>query len=189
MDFNRVAKWNSLRYAQEYNHALQTALATEEYSETVEAKTDVERLDGHIDQIYVALGGMWKTAIVEEDAFAVLEASDSYLRILSANFSYEAVNQEIAVMIDAISQCPDVNVLACLLANIANYNYIALNKLGYTDEEAILAAEIVCDSNDSKSIKKTASDVKANDGDKGALFIDPTPRLQTIVDAMLARRQ
>lgn len=189
MKFYRVAKWNSLRYEQQYNSALQTRLALEEYQETIDAKTEVERLDGHIDQIYVAMGGLWKLGLDPSDAVAVLEKSYEYLAILSSNFDYSAINEEIAVILDVLQDCPDNNVTACLLANICNYNYLALEEYGYEYEETLLAAEIVCDSNDSKSIKKTASDVKANDGDKGAFFIDPTPRLQTIVDAMLARRQ
>lgn len=178
-----------MRYAQEYNMGLQANLAEEEYSETITAKTEVERLDGHIDQIYVAMGGLWKLGLELEDAVRVLEASYNYLAVFSNNFSYEAINEEVAVLIDALSQCQDSNVTTCLLANICNYNYLALEKYGYEYKEMLLAAEIVCDSNDSKSVKKTASDVKANDGDKGAFFKDPTPQLQNIVDAMLARRQ
>ena len=38
--------------------------------------------------------------------------------------------------------------------------------------------------NDSKSIKKTASDVKANDGDKGAYFVAPEPRLTALLESL-----
>jgi Holliday junction resolvasome RuvABC DNA-binding subunit len=83
----------------------------------------------------------------------------------------------------------DANIAALIMADIANLNYCALEKLGYTATEIIQAANIVCDSNDSKVVQKVAADVKANDGNKGSSFIDPTPRLQAIVDAMIARRQ
>lgn len=187
MDFNRVAKWNSARYNRELNVMLQHKLAHEEYTETVNAPNDVERLDGHIDQIYVAMGGLWKMNIDHANTQYVLETSEHMCNIMTADLSYYEIMDVIATHVEAIT-CTTGPRLALLFANICNFNYLALECLGYTREEANKAAEIVCDSNDSKSVKKVATDVKANDGDKGAFFIDPTPRLQVLVDAMLARR-
>ena len=63
--------------------------------------------------------------------------------------------------------------------------YIAIGgmwKMGLSAEQIEAAIHIVCDSNDSKSAKKTPSHIKANI-DKGAEFIPPEPRLQEILDA------
>lgn len=188
MKFERVAKWNSLRYEQEFNSKLQSELATEEYDETVGAVSDVERLDGHIDQIYVAMGGLWKLGLEAAEAYDFLNSATQYGYLVTCDLDYEEIMQCIGECIDNIEIATGPR-QAMAIANIVALNYRALSLIGYTLEEQLKAAEIVCDSNDSKSVKKTATDVKANAGDKGALFIDPTPRLQTIVDTMLARRQ
>lgn len=188
MKFERVAKWNSLRYPQEFNEELQTKLALEEYSETIQAPNEVERLDGHIDQIYVAMGGLWKIGLEASEAYNFLEAATAYSDLAVSDLDYDDVNQCIAECIDNIAVASGPR-QAMALANIVALNYRALMLHGYTPSECMQAADIVCDSNDSKSIKKTAANVKANDGDKGAFFIDPKPRLEVIVAARQARRQ
>lgn len=188
MKFERVAKWNSLRYAQEFNEALQTSLAIEEFNETITAKTDVDRLDGHVDQIYVAMGGLWKIGLEAAEAYNFLEAATAYSDLVTSDLDYDEVMQCVSECIDQIVAVSGPR-QAMALANIVALNYRAMMLIGYTAGECLQAADIVCDSNDSKSVKKTATDVKANAGDKGAFFIDPAPRLQTIVDAMTARRQ
>lgn len=188
MKFERVAKWNSLRYAQEFSETLQTNLATEEYHETVEAETDVDRLDGHIDQIYVSLGGLWKIGLEASEAYSFLEAATAYSDLATSDLEYSEITYCISECIAQIVTTSGPR-QAMALANIVALNYRALMLLGYSAGECLRAADIVCDSNDSKSVKKTATDVKANAGDKGAFFIDPAPRLQVIVDAMVARRQ
>lgn len=188
MKFERVARWNSLRYAQEFVAELQVNLAREEYKETCEAIKNVDSLDGHIDQIYVAMGGLWKLGLGPAEAYSFLEVASAYSDLVTSDLDYSEVMQCISESINHIEYVFGPR-LAMTLANIVALNYRALMLIGYTQEECLAAADIVCDSNDSKSVKKTASDVKANAGDKGALFIDPTPRLQTIVDTMLARRQ
>ncbi len=188
MKFERVAKWNSLRYAQEFNETLQTNLALEEHDETLEATTDVDRLDGHVDQVYVAMGGLWKIGLEAAEAYSFLEAATVYSDMVTSDLEYNEVMYCISECIGQIASTSGPR-QAMALANIVALNYRAMMLLGYTVGECFQAADIVCDSNDSKSVKKTATDVKANAGDKGAFFIDPAPRLQTIVDAMTARRQ
>lgn len=188
MKFERVARWNSLRYAQEFNDELQTKLAVEEFDETVVAKTEVERLDGHIDQIYVAVGGLWKLGLAPSEAYDFLMTASAYSDLVTCDLDYDEVMYCINECIVQISSTSGPR-QAMALANIVALNYRALMLIGYTAEESLVAADIVCDSNDSKSVKKTATDVKANAGDKGAFFIDPTPRLQALADGMLARRQ
>lgn len=188
MKFERVAKWNSLRYAQEFNETLQANLASEEYYETADAETYVDRLDGHIDQVYVSLGGLWKIGLEAAEAYNFLEAATAYSDLVTSDLEYDEVMYCISECIAQIATTSGPR-QAMALANIVALNYRALMLLGYTAGECLRAADIVCDSNDSKSVKKTATDVKANAGDKGAFFIDPAPRLQVIVDEMLARRQ
>jgi hypothetical protein len=192
MNFQRVANWNAKRYDQELNLPLQYNLHVEEFIETRDAANEVERLDGHIDQVFVALGGIWKLGLEPDDACLALEAAQAYWEIMCLDDSYEVVMQRLSSHMDilgyTLKQPATTPTLAMIFASISALNYIALSKCGYEAAETISAAGIVCDSNDTKAVKKTATDVKAN-VDKGALFIAPEPRLQAIVDAMLARRQ
>lgn len=192
MNFQRVADWNSKRYEQELNLQLQFNLHYEEFTETLEAANEVERLDGHIDQVFVALGGIWKLGFDRDDACTALEAAQAYWEIMCLDDSYEVVMNRLASHVDilkyTLEQPATTPALAMIFASVSALNYIALGKYGYETAETLSAANIVCDSNDTKAVKKTATDVKAN-VDKGALFIAPEPRLQVIVEAMLARRQ
>lgn len=192
MNFQRVVDWNACRYEQELNLPLQFSLQREEFLETQNAASEVERLDGHIDQIFVALGGIWKLGFGRDDACTALDAAQTYWNIMCLDDSYDMAMERIASHVSileyALTRPITTPALAMVFASFAALNYIALDKCGYESAETMSAANIVCDSNDSKAVKKTASDVKAN-VDKGALFIAPEPRLQVIVDAMLARRQ
>ncbi len=192
MLFQRVANWNARRYEQELCVPLQLGLQREEFDETVNAANEVERLDGHIDQIFVALGGIWKAGADNRDACTALEAADNYWQLMCVDDNYDMVMDRLKSHLDMLAytliQPATTPTLVMIFAGIAALNYVALRVYGYEDTEPFQAAEIVCDSNDSKTVQKTATDVKANI-DKGALFIAPEPRLQIIVDAMLARRQ
>ena len=54
--------------------------------------------------------------------------------------------------------------------------------IGLSPEQCIETMDGICTSNESKSIKKTASNVKANDGDKGAYYVPPTAGLTKILE-------
>jgi predicted HAD superfamily Cof-like phosphohydrolase len=74
----------------------------------------------------------------------------------------------------------DVDILDALI----DITYVAIGamwKLGLNSEQIEAAINVVCDSNDSKTAKATASHIKANI-DKGEGFIRPEPRLQEILD-------
>lgn len=192
MLYSRVALWNSRRYDQQLSLQLQLNLQREELQETIDATTDVDRLDGHIDQQFVAIGGLWKLGLSEEEAILALEACSLYWSIAIGQDSYadvlERLESHMQMLEIAIEYGYTESSLAVVFGGIAALNAGAMSLLGYTQEERFAAAQIVCDSNDTKAVKKTASDVKAN-VDKGALFIPPEARLQVIVEAMLARRQ
>lgn len=190
MNITRVANWNAQRYAQEFNLSLQHRLAVEEFNETVSAEDNhVERLDGHCDQMFVALGGLWKLGMPNEDVIAALKISVDYWSTFAASDTYERLMQLIEWQLTMLGNAENEtgNWVAMLIVNIAVLNSMALLSLGFTPEEVAEAFTAVCDSNDSKSIKKVSSDVKANDGDKGAFYVPPTARLTKIVEARLAR--
>ena len=177
--FERVCNWNAQRYAQEYNHELTLALLKEEYKEWCEAKTKVEKLDAVCDITYVAMGALWKLG----DGFVYEKVQHAFLHfegLLDAEVA-DPMYLASAFLDDAtyVEQEDDIWIYHILAVAGSQALCMGLNLEQY--EEAM---NIVCDSNDSKSIKKTASDVKANDGDKGAYFVAPEPRLTALLESL-----
>ena len=68
------------------------------------------------------------------------------------------------------------------MCNIIQANLAQMMYLGLSYAQCIEALQIVCGANESKSIKRVASDVKANDGDKGPYFMSPEPKLQLLLE-------
>ncbi len=180
--FDRVVTWNSLRYAREYNHKLSVNLLREELQEYFDAGPDVDRLDALCDIVYVALGIIWKLDVPDEvlvvnevkahnAACGILDSTDEFGPIEFA----AALLSRFTTAPDTPSRINDIQMLITLCFAQAGYNGLSSDLFA----EALL---VVCDSNDSKSIKKTDSHVKANAGDKGAYFVPPEPRLQAIID-------
>ena len=184
--FARVSNWNAARYNREFNLQLLLNLLNEEFGETKTATANVEILDGRCDQAYVALGGIWKLDLPEElvaeafgiagvtidQAMAVAKLSDLDLDLdLAIKLNINALQSE------AIAATPEQT--ATILAMICLLNHAAVEqKFGVNFYDAM---HIVCDANDSKAVKKVASDVKANI-DKGSSFVPPEARLQALLD-------
>lgn len=174
--FTRVCKWNAARYDQDYNHELALNLLREEYQEWLEATTPVDKLDAVCDITYIAMGAIWKTgnglsfdmmqhAYLAMEAVLDVEVSDPIF--LTAMYLDDAT-------VNAQDDCTWLyHILAVAGAQ-------ALSS-GLSMDEYTAAMNVVCDSNDSKTIKKTASNAKAN-VDKGVYFIAPEARLQLIID-------
>ncbi len=189
MAYERVAAWNAARYDRVFNMPLLVSLLEEEHKETVDATAAVDTVDGLCDQTFVAFGGLWKLNI-EEDliAQAMGEAILFYQEVVEQGTIYDftSSNKATAANIKALVselRPQDLFTTAKILAMIvvistqAIANEFKLNPLA--------AFEIVCDSNDSKAIKRTAPDVKANI-DKGSSFVPPEARLQALLDEVTA---
>lgn len=176
----RVANWNRARYDQVYNHNLSVALLREEYNEWLTDKVPVKKLDGLCDITFVALGVIWKdnidSTLVGMAQYRALQTVDALTEAFELNPGY-FINS----IIDVLEFEPDYPVeQACM--NIITLAMAQAFSMGLSEEQFIEACLVVCDSNDSKSVKKTAPDVKANAGDKGAGFIPPEPRLLAILE-------
>lgn len=185
--YSRVSAWNAQRYEREYNKQLLVKLLREELDETIAAKEPVHILDGRCDQIYVALGGIWKLNLSDEDigqAFGVAFINMDVA--VATGLTAADVNTAVALNIGAI-QNPNLamdylNTAACL-AMICLLNHYAIEE--QFNVSAFDAVEIVCDANDTKAVQKVASDVKANI-DKGSSFVPPEARLQALLDEVNA---
>jgi len=163
----RIADWNAKRYEREYSHSLTVDLLREEYEEWITAVEDVDKLDALCDLIFVAIGAIWKLGD-EPAATEVLGPPPKYH------------GYAIGMMIDILENELDVEPLGLLaaIADLAVYEMI--NGLHLDDEQVERAILTVCDSNDTKSIVKTDSNVKAN-LDKGPYFRPPEAKLQEIL--------
>lgn len=176
----RVASWNNQRYDQVYNQNLAVALLREEYNEWRLDTLPVKKLDGLCDVVYVALGVIWKAnvnptlvGIAQERS---LKIADSIVEAFELNPGY-FINS----IIDVLESEPDYPVEQAMMNIVALATAQAMS-MGLSYQQFIDALIVVCDSNDSKSVKKVAADVKANAGDKGASFIAPEPRLLAILE-------
>lgn len=182
--FKRVSEWNAKRYDQEYNHELTIALLREEYREWCVAETDVDKLDAICDVIYVAMGALWKS----KESLSVEVMQYTFLNLDKLlDIEVEHPMYLLGSYLDDAEFSDQQGNALWLYYVIAVANFQAA-ETGLSMEELIKALNVVCDSNDSKSIKKTASDVKANDGDKGVYFTPPEPRLQEILNNLVSEQ-
>lgn len=180
-NYLRVANWNAKRYDQVYNAQLSYDLLREELLEWYEAKTPVDKLDAVLDIKFVALGIVWKADLKNEVFELIHKLLEDKLYV-----DFDNPVTLISTVADRMFYMND-DALAWNLAQIIYITHLQLFSEGFDLDEIFAAFDVVCDSNDSKSITKTASDVKANAGNKGPLFICPEPRLQLILDKVEAR--
>lgn len=179
--FNRVADWNSKRYDQVYDKDLAIRLLREEYKEWLDTSIPVDELDAICDITYVAFGVMWKHKlpyeIIGQQLANTLTALSNMLDygefnvppVLLSSSALDALEYDYTSVLVA---CTDI-IAACTMQAL----YMGLN-----EEQWIEALNIVCDANDSKSIKKVAANVKANAGDKGPYFVSPEVKLQALLN-------
>ena len=181
--YDRVCAWNAARYEQEYHGKLLSSLLTEEYTEMLDAKTEVEYLDALCDLQFVALGGMWKLDADPAALDAHFEANVDALETVEEFMRSENVPLffYIPTLISLIERV-DTKSKIIMLQRLVMICQAAMVDLGFGSAESEQAMLIVCDSNDSKSIQKTDAHVKANK-DKGPFFVAPEPRLQALLDS------
>ena len=182
--YNSVSRWNEARYEREYNAELACSLLNEELDEYNDATDMTGLLDALGDTIYVALGVIWKLNVgAKEFKLALIEASEvvdhlGKIAIVEPIAFARAFVQTIASGKEEAVCCHAI-VYSCLRQMIS---------LGLTTEESVGVVRAICKSNDTKSVKKVSSDIKANCGDKGDMYISPKVAINLIVEKVNARR-
>ena len=152
--FKRVAKWNELRSPRIYNKDLTRKLLLEEHNELLEAQTAVDRLDALCDLIYVATGAIWK---LKQDRPILSHLAKPKL------------------WVDGFVDDSDLIMLKGIVSSCLS----RMGEMGLTHKQCLRALMIVCDSNDTKPVKMTASSVKIAKGDT---FVAPEPRLAALLN-------
>ena len=154
----RVFDWNEARYPMVHDVRLTRALLNEEALELASAYGNpVEILDAIGDLAFVAIGALWKAGYSVDNVTAYLSKPSAVLQPLSNIPTMVASD-----MVGLISQL-----------------YLWLKSAGIYLEEVL---QIICTSNESKTIAKTNPSVKAN-LDKGPGFIAPTEGLTNLAKA------
>lgn len=179
-NIKRVCDWNAARYPQEVSPALQRALLLEEIDETIvaiEAYDDsvaslVEILDGCGDITFVAIGGLWKHGLTPERIYTLVNhvGFASLPSIRWANRREELLTY-LKARRSTYASLPYDMVFNLLVLHVVSHAMPI--GTAYAVDEVL---GIVCTSNETKTVKRTASDVKAN-VDKGQGFVPPTEAL------------
>lgn len=193
--YNHVCAWNAARYEQEFNLELAVKLLREEYAaewlqhvtkltcmHTHEKELYVKLLDDLADICYVAFGICWKVGATWQDI------CDAQARVLHNQMAaLEAWPQVrpgyfVGTLIDSFEFDNELGVIDNMVQIINCCGCEALYTLQLTPEQFERAILAVCMSNNSKSVKRVASDVKANAGDKGPYYFAPDVALRKIID-------
>jgi len=167
----QACNWNAARYEQVYDHYLTISLLTEEFNEAANAwqhNDKLEVVDGLADVFFVAIGAMWKLGmpIIEiPKALQHTQATVEFLPPIGIGINWYDVVQHPAIL---------------SMVALAAVNELS-NTLG-SPALALWAIKAVCDSNDTKEVKKTASDIKAN-ATKGADYVSPKARIKELLNA------
>ena len=177
MVFKRVAGWNAARYDQEFNLELTVNLLAEELQEYFDATTPVDELDAVCDLTYLAMGGLWKMGI-ELDAEGAVQA----VRVVEAVMAHGVIVHPMSLIYPILAEAETDPESA--MYKVLGVTQLMMLSMGFNQSQCEGAMHIVCDANDTKPAKKTASDVKAN-VDKGSSFVAPEPRLQKLIDSII----
>lgn len=181
-----VSEWNAARYEQEFDMALTMELLSEELLEAGEAlgawyddRTNAQAahlIKEVIDCMYIAEGAAWKANIEIGEAsrqqvsaeLQMLEAMDFCgLHFMATAFAQWTLDADLEILVN----------------RIAAFGMHTLQQIGVpTIEQAYEMLNAVCVSNASKPVQKTASNVKANAGDKGPMFIKAEPIIEAILN-------
>lgn len=185
----RVVDWNIARFDREFNYPLEHSMLTEEMDELYRAKTAVDKLDAVGDILFVAIGTLWKLGFEVGAIESIFYKEDADLTTMDLPHLVGFGNECKVFALDNLSGSGEpASWTGFSLAIDASFMVAigSLRGLGY-QEYLYDIVEAICDSNDTKVVKKTASDTKANI-DKGQTFVPPTNRLKFIVDkACLAK--
>ncbi|UOF80168.1 ntP-ppase-like protein [Caudoviricetes sp.] len=170
---SRVSDWNNLRYAREYNEELAIALLKEELAE-FEVDDEIERIDALCDVIFVACGVVWKLG---------LEICPQTINSFKAYYQHNPFNVRDtgANTIALVRQMPGSLLVATNMHALIAACFVGLSFYFDSEDYAYKAVLAICDSNDTKEVVKTTSDVKANGSSKGPNYVSPTAALNQLV--------
>ena len=183
--YERIVNWNAARYDRVYDQNLAAQLLIEELYEFYESTEDVDKLDALCDLVYVALGVCWKLNITDDHMNAAIYEAERQVTTLIAGETIYPVFL-ISSYLSAFQHDDEMDIATAMHA-IVMICMVEMKMMRLTEEEAMEALLIVCDSNDSKSVQKVDSHIKANGSDKGPYYKAPEPKLRILLEKVNAR--
>lgn len=181
----RTIDWNAKRFKREFDYPLEQRLLAEETEELFSAKTDIERMDAVGDISFVAIGTMWKLGIDQEIIKAFFYEVD--LAKLDLPHLIGWANECKGYAIDNLpTHIPTAWTGFCLAVDLAFVVGIGQLRGRGLQEYYYDIVEAICDSNDTKAVKKTPTGEKANI-DKGLTYKSPDARLFEIYTKAMQR--
>lgn len=174
----RPAKWNSLRYKQEWNPELFKDLLYEELVEYEEANTLVDKLDAIGDLFFVAIGGLWKLG---EDPYNYLHNIDRhyYVPVIEAKYDkYPFANDDLKREVEFILTLTTNDYFHIHIVQLIKQLFMCFSHLKCNETQVEKVILAICDSNDTKIVSKLASSSKGNQKSKS--YIPPTKSLNEI---------
>lgn len=183
----RVIAWNAARFDRVFNYEMACKLLLEETEELYAAQSVVEKMDAVGDIVFVAIGVLWKLQIPEEYIQYIMYKED-LTKLNNVELHYY-MNFISASVVDNLDHSQKGAWSGYSLATFSTFVTAlgALRGLGMQDYFYDIV-EAICNSNDTKEIKKTDPDKKANIN-KGEGFVPPSMALSKILaDALNTKK-
>lgn len=172
----KTIDWNAERFEQRYNYDMAVKLILEESEELFAAQgNEIEIMDAVGDIVFVAIGNFWKMGFTHQQIHAMLYDFNLAEAPAIADYNWKLQIQEwimdhVPEDLPAAYPVVELSLNAIFMIAIPALRGIGMQSKFYD------VCHAICDSNNTKAIKKTAHTEKANI-DKGTTFIPPTDTL------------
>lgn len=173
--YKRICRWNEARFPQEYDHFRNMTMLFEELKEWYEAKTDTDALDALCDIIFVGCGCMWKLKATEEELDN--KRMVDHMQHLVKTSGFSAITLVAALIYEANIREDRISLIN-LFKGLMISAEMQMSFMGLNANQCNKAMHIVCDSNDTKLVKKIGADEKAG---KGITYVPPESKLARLL--------
>ncbi len=170
----RVCAWNALRYEQQFDLDLTIGMIQEEVDEFQGAIEIADHIDALADIIYIATGAIWKLNIPFDET-TITGFKNYYLH------EDTSIVQVVPQLCNIMRNFQGKLQLAVMLHQIIAvcFDYMHFILIGESAVYKVFA--IVCDSNDTKSVKNIPTGAKYSSEGKGQEYVPPEARLNQLI--------
>lgn len=171
----RVINWNKARYDQVFDYDLAMRLLLEETQELYSAETVVDKLDAIGDIVFVAIGVLWKLGFSRQMIYDIFYVHDM-TKMTMAEAHLWSMNVQ-SISMDIIDHDVPAAWPGLVLALYSVFNTCIGASIGLNTQNIFYdVVHAICDSNDTKDVKRVEPGVKANVV-KGHEYVPPTEAL------------
>ena len=171
----KCIEWNAQRFERKYDYAINAKLLIEETSELFDAPDHVEMMDAVGDIAFVAMGLFWKIGFSVEHVHAIMTELDMRTANMAQCHQW-TIQVEEWVFEHIDPSIPAVHPGLSLATHCLFITALGVLRGAGLQHEFYNIVDAICDSNNTKAIKKTSHTEKANIN-KGDTYVPPTKRL------------